>query len=402
MANSAQRVFDAFAHRTPDRTPLFEHFWEWQSIYWDAVGHTPGSDEAMYYDALADGIAWEELTEYRAKALYAVSRMFELDLIHMDMNSGRDGLPKVKKLGKGQWEKDGRRYAWNPVTARVELADATNLDSDQNSQSEELTREQIVKNTGQPPKFDPDTLRIINLIREWSKRDGLDWVMMGEVGCGTAVAQYPTWMLMWMMDEPETYWKWQQIQAARGMLKTRKVIEAGCQVVALGGDCSFDGGPMISPGQYREFILPTIRKQVDLIHSLGAKAVYTSDGNHWPIKQEYFFDSGIDGCKETDRAAGMTMQRLVEEGVKDRVTIIGNVDARHVLCRGTREQTRQETLQCLEWGRKTPGGHILGTSHSVHEGVKNENYYEMIAAYREYFGLGPFSHPSAPKVQTRA
>ena len=47
--------------------------------------------------------------------------------------------------------------------------------------------------------------------------------------------------------------------------------------------------------------------------------------------------------------------------------------------------------ECLDYGRKSPGGHILHASHSVHEDVKAENYLAAIIAYRRYFGLEPLS-----------
>ena len=83
----------------------------------------------------------------------------------------------------------------------------------------------------------------------------------------------------------------------------------------------------------------------------------------------------------------MTMPRLVAEGVKDRICIIGNIDARHALCLGTPAEVQTEVIACLDWGRRTPGGHILHTSHSVHEDVKPANYLAMVAAYRNYFCL---------------
>jgi uroporphyrinogen decarboxylase len=69
------------------------------------------------------------------------------------------------------------------------------------------------------------------------------------------------------------------------------------------------------------------------------------------------------------------------------VTIIGNIDARHILCRGTPDDVRRDVRSCLEWGRKTPGGHILHTSHSIHEDVPVANYLALVDEYRRYFGL---------------
>jgi uroporphyrinogen-III decarboxylase len=115
--------------------------------------------------------------------------------------------------------------------------------------------------------------------------------------------------------------------------------------------------------------------------------VYTSDGNHHAIKDDFFFNSEIDGYKEVDQAAGMTWPWLIENGVDREVCILGNTDARYSLCLGTPEQVKAEVRQSLDYGRQSPGGHILHNSHSVHEDVQVENYYAVIEAYREYFGL---------------
>jgi uroporphyrinogen decarboxylase len=190
-----------------------------------------------------------------------------------------------------------------------------------------------------------------------------------------------------MLEEPELYREWLGRKKRQGFAVTRRSIESGCTVVAMGGDCSCDKGPFISPALYRRFILPVIQEHVALIHGLGAKAVYTSDGNQWAIKDEFFFASGTDGYKEVDKAAGMTWPRLAAEGVADRICILGNVDARRTLCLGSPPEVRREVLECLEHGRRSRGGHILHASHSVHEGVKAENYCAVVDAYREFFGM---------------
>ena len=83
----------------------------------------------------------------------------------------------------------------------------------------------------------------------------------------------------------------------------------------------------------------------------------------------------------------MTWPRLIERGVSDRICVIGNIDARHTLCRGVPEEVKREVVECLEYGRRTPGGHILHASHSVHEDVKTENYYAVVDTYRDFFGV---------------
>ncbi|MDA0338101.1 MAG: hypothetical protein O2782_23265 [bacterium] len=210
---------------------------------------------------------------------------------------------------------------------------------------------------------------------------------MAEIGAGTGVAFFAPFLLMWMIEAPELCHRWIAMQKLPALEMTRRAITNGAAVVAMGGDVSCDKGPFISPQAYRAFVLPVIQEHTRVIQQAGARAVYTSDGNHWPICQEFFFDSGIDGYKEVDKAAGMTWPRLIESGVAERVCIIGNIDARYTMCQGTPDDVRREVIECLDFGCRTPGGHILHLSHSVHEDIPKENYYVLVEAYRDYFGM---------------
>jgi len=382
-----RRVLNALSHVENDRTPLFEIFWEFHPLYWDICGRNPATDESIYWDVLSEGISLDELIEFEAQAKYKMAAFFDLDIIHVGFNN--ESIPfQPKKVGRGSWVLSGCEYCFDEKTKRVRKVNYTNEDAFSLNKSEEQEREFIRRNSdSKPEKISSERVRVIRRIRELAEKDGHDFIYMGEVGAGTAVAHYPEFMLIWIISEPELLHKWIEIKARQAFHETKMLISSGCEIIAIGGDVSCDKGPVISPVHYREFILPVIQEHVDTIHKMGASAVYTSDGNHWKIKEDFFFNSRIDAYKEVDNAAGMTFSRLVDEGVKDRVCIIGNIDARHLLCNESPKAVKSEVLKCLELGRKTPGGHILHTSHSVHEDVKIENYYAMIDAYREYFGM---------------
>lgn len=384
--NRHERIRAAFDHITPDRTPLFEIFQPYQPIHWLISGRTIGTDQAMAWDAMSEGVAAQELVEAEARAAFEVARFFELDMVRLNAATPANYSRPVK-LAVDQWELNDIQYVLNPRTKLVEPAVPV---ADSDRISEDCLRQQIEAYSDEPEPvaaIDPVYARV----RELAQAEGIDFVYMAEIGAGTGVAFYPPFMLMWLLTEPELLHKWLDRTSRIAMLLTKQIVAQGYEVVALGGDVSSDKGPFISPAAYREFILPVIREHVRTVQQAGALAVYTSDGNHWPIKQEFFFDSGIDGYKEVDRAAGMTMERLIEEGIDTRVCIIGNIDARYTLCMGTEQQVHDEVLDCLEKGRISPGGHILHASHSVHEDVIPQNYLAAVNAYREYFGLDKIS-----------
>jgi hypothetical protein len=306
-------------------------------------------------------------------------------MVRVGANRPRDFRRPVK-TGENTWTLGGVEHVYNERTNLVEPATRTSYSR---QKSEQQVRRQIEQWDGTPVETPEDCFAVLRRIRELAEAEGLDWLYMAEVGAGTGAAFYPPFMLMWLVSDPEPFRAWLEMQKAVGFARTRELMARGCEVVAMGGDVSCDKGPFISPDHYRRFILPVIQEHVALIHDLGGLAVYTSDGNHWAIAQDFFFSSNTDGYKEVDRAAGMTWERLIEEGVAEHVCIIGNMDARYTMCLGTPEQVRAETIECLRLGQTTPGGHILHLSHSVHEDVKAENYHALVRAYRDFFGMAP-------------
>jgi len=341
----------------------------------------------MAWDAMVDGVDCAELVEAEARAAFDIAKFFELDMVRLN-GATPANYTRPLKLGEYEWELHGVRYIRNPRTMLVEPAVPV-ADSDKYAEDNLRTQIESWEAAPEPITVKPDA--VYSRVRELANEQGIDFVYMAEIGAGTGVAFYPPFMLMWMLTEPELVHKWIDRQKSFSFDYTRQIVGFGYEVVALGGDVSSDKGPFISPAVYREFILPVIQEHVDIVHHSGALAVYTSDGNHWPIKQEFFFDSGIDGYKEVDRAAGMTFERLIEAGIDQKVCIIGNIDARHTLCMGTQQQVHDEVIDCLKKGQISPGGHILHASHSVHEDVKPDNYLAAVNAYREYFGLSELS-----------
>ncbi|MCY3018949.1 MAG: hypothetical protein NTW87_07975 [Planctomycetota bacterium] len=385
MTGATARVRKAFAFEKPDRTPLFEIFQPYHPIYWPVCGRTVATDAALAWDAMTDGIAWEELVETWAQAQFQINRFFGVDMVRLNDAPGRN-YTRPRKLGPARWALDGTLYGVNARTKMVEPLDPGQGAADSARQNEDELRRKILAWDGSPGgrrTTDP----VLRRVQDLASAAGEEWVYMGEIGCGTGVAFYPPFMLMWLAEEPGLVRRWIEMQMASALPRTQRMVADGCSVIALGGDVSCDKGPFLSPRMYREFILPAIRRHVQIVHEAGARAVYTSDGNHWLIKDDLFFNSGVDGYKEVDKAAGMTWPRLIAEGVYGRVCIIGNLDARHTLCHGTADDVRREVLECLRYGQTGPGGHILHASHSVHEDVKAENYVAAVNAYREFFGM---------------
>lgn len=394
MNGSRKRVLDALAFRKPDHTPLFEIFQPYHPIHWRVCGRNLATDMVMAWDAMSDGVAWEELLTANVRTQFEMARFFGLDMVRLNGPPPANYVRPVK-TGKHRWTLNGVPYCLNERISMVELENPGVAQSYSRRVTEEEMRRRIeawpgpapAPTTPAAPPAPPPPDPVLTGVQRLAAEAGLDWVFMGEIGAGTGVAFYPPFMLMWLADEPALVQRYIAMAEAECFPRTRQMVAAGCAVVAMGGDVSADKGPFLSPAMYREFILPAIQRHVQVIHEAGARAVYTSDGNHWPIRDMFFFESGIDGYKEVDQAAGMTWPRLIDEGVAGRVCIIGNLDARHTLCHAAPQDVKREVGECLRYGQRFNGGHILHASHSVHEDVKIDNYVAAVQAYREFFGL---------------
>jgi uroporphyrinogen-III decarboxylase len=161
-------------------------------------------------------------------------------------------------------------------------------------------------------------------------------------------------------------------------------------MIGVGGD--FAGNkPLISPADYRTFIVPEVRICSRQIHDAGRRAVNATDGNIWPVIDDFLLGCEVDGYLEIDYHAGMDLRRLKAQ-YGDRVTLMGNLDCGNVLSLGSLREVRQHVLDCLEAGRGN-GGHILCASNAITASVPIENCVAVVSAYREMYGLPQLSFP---------
>ena len=163
-------------------------------------------------------------------------------------------------------------------------------------------------------------------------------------------------------------------------------------MIGVGGD--FAGNrPLISPAAYREFIMPEVRKVSRRVHEAGRWAINASDGNLWPVIEEFLVGCEVDGYLEIDYHAGMDLGRLKKE-YGGRVTLFGNLDCGNVLSFAAVAEVKRHVRECLEAGLGG-GGHVLCSSNAITASIPMENYLAVIGAYREMFGVARLEAPAA-------
>lgn len=155
----------------------------------------------------------------------------------------------------------------------------------------------------------------------------------------------------------------------------RRAVRAGADIIVLGDDYAHNTGTLFSPADFRIFVLPRLKKMIDVIHEEGAKVVKHSDGNIMKILDD-IVDAGIDGLNPIEPVAGMDI-KYIKEKYGNRVSIWGNIDCGELLSNGTQEQVKQAVINCISAAGRN-GGHILTSSNSIHSSVNPDNYKVMV------------------------
>ncbi len=167
--------------------------------------------------------------------------------------------------------------------------------------------------------------------------------------------------------------------AAIGLAK-----DAGADAIIMPGDLAGEYAAIIAPEDYREYLKPYHRELVDCAHRHGLKAVKHSDGNVWPILDD-FIEVGFDAFHPVQPQCMEIGE--VKEHLAGKACIIGNIDCRDLLVFGTEDEVERTVKETIEVAAPD-GGYIISSSNSIHPGCRPENYIAMLKAARKYGAYG--------------
>jgi len=348
---SRQRVQATVSHKEPDRTPYFEYVL--LSPLADVFLGRMYAGDLEHWDEFEAEMGWEAAVRRNARDRVELAQILDHDLIYATPTF----LPRqLQQIIDASYPVPG-------------------LDPVENM---------IARNNWQTNHLDKpdDNLFIYTCIKDEMAARGMDLPILAPAyahGVWTDIDLMQTMALA-----PEVAHRHFDICTLKSQHLINRFHQLGIDQVGIGGD--FSGTrPIISPNFYRTFIVPHLSDLSGEIHSKGMVSVNASDGDLWPVIEDFLINSGVDGYLEIDLHAGMDLHNLKGQ-YGDRITFYGNLDCGIELSFGTPEIVRQHTIDCLEAGRGN-GGHILCASNAITASVSLENYLSAIQAYRDYFNL---------------
>jgi len=145
-------------------------------------------------------------------------------------------------------------------------------------------------------------------------------------------------------------------------------------------DIAYASGLLMSPDALRTYFFPWLKKIGDIAKKHDLPFMYHSDGMLWDVFEE-IIDSGVNAVHPIEPMAMDIVK--VKEKFKGKLCVIGNIDLGYTLTRGTPEETAQEVKERIRTVGPG-GGYCLGSSNSVPEYVKPENFRAMVETTKQF------------------
>ncbi|MHB1157331.1 MAG: uroporphyrinogen decarboxylase family protein [Phycisphaerales bacterium] len=248
----------------------------------------------------------------------------------------------------------------------------------QEPQNVEDLRYQVDRLAAQAEQWRPDDAAVSTL-RMLRKNHG-DLALRCHAGFVFIPFDQPLWLEASVV-QPELVARYLRLHTRIEIQRIAAMTAAGAKLIFGGGDMASNQGPMYSPGVFHDLVLPCLRELAQACHRAGAYFLFASDGNLWPVADDLFGASGVDGYYEIDRRAGMDLNLLRDRF--PRLTLVGGNISSQTLSRGSAAEVVAETRECLETA-KARGRILVGLSNYAVPETPAANLHAMLETIARY------------------
>jgi uroporphyrinogen decarboxylase len=167
---------------------------------------------------------------------------------------------------------------------------------------------------------------------------------------------------------------------------SERIFDAAADAIDIffiGNDFGSQTGPLLSPALFERFMLPHLKRLIDLGHAYRLKVQLHCCGGFAPLIPA-MIAAGLDGLHAVQPSCcGMELAKL-KAAFGAKILFNGGIDSHHVLINGRPESVRQQTRAVLDT-MKPGGGYVGGASHdTILEETPVENVVAMFDAIREF------------------
>jgi len=150
---------------------------------------------------------------------------------------------------------------------------------------------------------------------------------------------------------------------------SRRMIEAGADVVLIYDDYGTTGAPLTSLSMWKEFSYPHLKRHIEAIHDAGGVAMLHSCGFQKPFL-DYYVEAELDVLQSLQPGAGNDFAEAYDR-LGDRLTFCTGIDVQQGESMSP-EELRDDILRAYRIGGRN-GHHILGCSHMLQYTMPGDN-----------------------------
>jgi hypothetical protein len=381
--NSRERVQTAFAHKEPDRIPIFE-----LTINSSTASEIMGREMYVGFGGWLVGKIFSEW-KMEDRALELAIRIFQDSIeLYSELNLDIYPLPPlplgdetVEPAGENKWKyTDPSSGLWHIIAYQPETDYHSEIDSQIQQEGIPALRRHVECIEKSPSPVSPEMLAGLKAVIAPAREKFFV--------TGTADVMFPSgasWMpvfLECMALEPELIDRYFEATTAGILEVIDAQAEAGVDGFIGGVDIAGHSTTLFSPAMFRRFFFPYLRQIVERCHVHSLPFVKHTDGNIEVIEKEMLIDCGVDGYHAIEPSAGMDIARLKRD-YGDRLTLLGNIDCGHLLTRGTKDEITEQVRACIR-DVAPGGGYVLSSSNSIHGDIPTANFLAMVEAARAF------------------
>ena len=290
MLTPRERVTRAFCLEEPDKVPVFDQ--EIQPPTSDvALGRSSTiNNKRLQMEILESGEISPNLLDRMVKDHVDLAKKLALDALVMGPNIEPGKFTPYTRISETEWRGDGTSIHYFPSSDELMITDL------------EIRERGIeglkyrIEELREPLDMGPENFHVFERVKRELARRNLDLFIF--IGCVLFEWHGRGWTdlaLKWFYTEPDLMREYLDAYNKRAIEVVKMEMELGADAVLDGGDLAYKHGPMFSPKMYREFILPYQRMHSDVFHKMGLFIVNRSDGDIWPIADDFLLNSRVDG-----------------------------------------------------------------------------------------------------------
>ena len=344
-----ERLRCTMQHKEPDKVPIFEFLYS-RPFFKEVLGYIP-----KIYDA---------------KTLVSCAEKVGYDFVFVPMG-GTSGFNAKEDSGDEYTDEWGITYRKEPATWPIDATIKYPMSS--GSDWENYT----VPDANISSRYDG-----VRTALKMAQKSGMGIVgnMRGPFSAAWMLFGFENFFYM-MYDEPEVVDAVLTATADFAITGGLRMAELGVDALLFSDDYGSNTQTFFSMEHFERFILPQIKRMCDTFNDIGMPLIMHSDG-HVRDVVDSCVEAGISGLHPIQRTAGMDIGEIKSK-FGDKITIFGNIDNSELLVKGSPEDVQEQVKECMKLAAKG-GGYCLGSDHSIHDDVPNENVFAIYEAGRKY------------------